>query len=76
MADAIASYEKELIGAALNQTGGVQTRAAAVLGTTRRILNYRMKKLNLQAADYAASGCKTGTECVLRHAAPQAAAAG
>ena len=53
MADAVASYEAKMIVNALIETGGVQTRSAKLLGTTRRILSYRMKKLNLRAGDYA-----------------------
>lgn len=41
------AYERELIEDALSQTGGVQTRAAEHLGTTRRILRYRMEKLSI-----------------------------
>jgi two-component system, NtrC family, response regulator AtoC len=42
-------YEKELIEKALQEAGGVQTQAAELLGTTRRILKYRMEKLGLAA---------------------------
>ena len=38
-------YERLLIQKALRKTGGVQTRAADLLGTTRRILRYRIEKL-------------------------------
>lgn len=54
MADAIAAYERKLIVDALTKTRGVRTRSAKLLGTTRRILSYRMKKLNIAAGDYAA----------------------
>lgn len=40
-------YEQELIADALEKSGGVQTRAAEALGTTRRILKYRMEKLGI-----------------------------
>ncbi|NQT91208.1 MAG: sigma-54-dependent Fis family transcriptional regulator [Lentisphaerae bacterium] len=43
----VSGYERELIAEALEQTNGVQTRAAEVLGTTRRILKYRMEKLGI-----------------------------
>jgi transcriptional regulator with GAF, ATPase, and Fis domain len=36
-----------MIADALARAGGVQTRAAALLGTTRRILGYRMAKFGL-----------------------------
>ncbi len=44
---AVSAYERELIADALRQAGGVQTRAAESLGTTRRILRYKMGKLGL-----------------------------
>lgn len=40
-------YEKHIIEEALLEAGGVQTRAADMLGCTRRILRYRMEKLGL-----------------------------
>jgi transcriptional regulator with GAF, ATPase, and Fis domain len=45
--DAVDTYEKQLIEQALAETNGVQTRAADKLGTTRRILRYRMEKLQI-----------------------------
>jgi len=47
--DKVSAYEQELIEKALQDAGGVQTRAAELLGTTRRILRYRMEKLNIPA---------------------------
>ena len=44
---AVGAYERRLIADALRQAGGVQTRAAESLGTTRRILRYQMEKLGL-----------------------------
>jgi len=44
---AVEDYERVMIKEALRRTGGVQTRAAAALGTTRRILRYRIDKLNI-----------------------------
>ena len=41
------TYERQLIEKALRETSGVQTHAAAKLGTTRRILKYRMEKLRI-----------------------------
>ncbi len=41
------NYERELVRQAMREAKGVQTRAAELLGTTRRILKYRMDKLNL-----------------------------
>ena len=45
--DAVNRYEAVLIKQALEQAGGVISQAAKRLKTTRRILSYRMKKLNL-----------------------------
>ncbi len=44
---AVDRYETVLIKQALEQSGGVVSQAAKRLKTTRRILSYRMKKLNL-----------------------------
>lgn len=41
--------EKRSIIAALKKTGGNQTRAADLLGITRRTLGYRMKKYNIES---------------------------
>jgi DNA-binding NtrC family response regulator len=51
---AVAACERRLIEEALRQAQGVQTRAADLLGTTRRILKYKMEKLGI-AADEAAA---------------------
>jgi DNA-binding NtrC family response regulator len=45
--DTVDAFEKQLIEEALRQAGGVQTHAAARLGTTRRILRYKMAKLGI-----------------------------
>jgi len=44
---AVDNVERELIIAALEKTGYVQTQAANLLGITRRILKYKMDKLNI-----------------------------
>jgi DNA-binding NtrC family response regulator len=49
--DAVNAFERELIARALSEAGGIQTRAAQALGTTRRILKYRMEKLSIRAGD-------------------------
>jgi transcriptional regulator with GAF, ATPase, and Fis domain len=49
--DAVNTYERDLVLNALRQANGVQTRAAELLGTTRRILKYRMVKLNIHDAE-------------------------
>ena len=51
LGDAVDEFEREIILEALGQTGFNQTRAAELLGTTRRILKYRMDKLQIQAPD-------------------------
>jgi two-component system response regulator HydG len=51
LADAVDAYERQLVSQALRAAGGVQTRAAELLGTTRRILKYRMEKLGIEAPD-------------------------
>lgn len=51
MKEVIDSFERTLIEKALEHAGGVQTRAAQVLGTTRRILRYRIEKLKISSSD-------------------------
>jgi len=48
---AVDEFEREIIEAALERTQWNQTRAAAVLGTTRRILRYRMHQLGIEGPD-------------------------
>jgi transcriptional regulator with GAF, ATPase, and Fis domain len=48
LSEAVNGFEKRMIEEALADTNGVQTAAAEKLGTTRRILKYRMEKLNIQ----------------------------
>jgi DNA-binding NtrC family response regulator len=45
--EAVDQFEQELIRNALAQTENNQTRAAELLGTTRRILKYKMDKLGI-----------------------------
>jgi DNA-binding NtrC family response regulator len=47
LSDAVDEFERDIIDEALNRTHYNQTRAADVLGTTRRILKYRMDKLGI-----------------------------
>ncbi|MBP7830160.1 MAG: sigma-54-dependent Fis family transcriptional regulator [Kiritimatiellae bacterium] len=49
--EAVNDFERRLVAKALAETGGVQTRAAERLGTTRRILRYRMDKLKISGAE-------------------------
>jgi len=48
LGDAVAACERDLILNALEECKGIQTKAAIMLGTTRRILGYKMKKMNIQ----------------------------
>ncbi len=52
--EAVSAFERRLIEQALRETNGVQTRAAEKLGTTRRILRYRMQKLAIDPGGYGA----------------------
>jgi DNA-binding NtrC family response regulator len=47
LGDAVDEFEREIIQEALRETDFNQTRAAEMLGTTRRILKYRMDKLGI-----------------------------
>jgi DNA-binding NtrC family response regulator len=51
LADAVDEFERDIIAEALERTHYNQTRAATVLGTTRRILKYRMDKLGIIAIE-------------------------
>jgi DNA-binding NtrC family response regulator len=47
LTDAVAAFERDLIADALERVGHVQTRAARLLGVTRRILKYKMDALGI-----------------------------
>ena len=49
LAEAVDEFERDIIQEALEQSSFNQTRAAERLGTTRRILKYRMDKLGIAA---------------------------
>ena len=49
LSEAVDQFEQELIRRALAQAENSQPRAAALLGTTRRILKYKMDKLGISA---------------------------
>jgi DNA-binding NtrC family response regulator len=51
LTDAVDEFERDIIRAALQHVEFNQTRAADLLGTTRRILKYRMDKLGIQSDD-------------------------
>jgi len=44
----VGELEKELITGALEETGWVQTKAAKLLGISRRIIRYKMEKYGMQ----------------------------
>jgi two-component system response regulator PilR (NtrC family) len=44
-------FERELIVKALQRTGFNQTKAALLLGTSRRILKYRIEKLKISESN-------------------------
>jgi transcriptional regulator with PAS, ATPase and Fis domain len=46
--EAVNELERRIITDALRRAGGVQTRASQILGTTRRILRYRMQQLGIE----------------------------
>jgi Nif-specific regulatory protein len=46
----IAEFERHIIVSALEQAGGNQTKAARRLGTTKRILTYRVRKYGIDLA--------------------------
>lgn len=48
--EAVSRVERHLILRALEQSGYVQSRAAEILGTTRRILKYKMDLLGIDAS--------------------------
>jgi Nif-specific regulatory protein len=48
----VESYEKEIIIDALKKHRGNAAASARYLNTTQRIINYRIKKLGIQPADY------------------------
>ncbi len=51
LGDAVDEFEREIIAEALQHMEFNQTRAAEMLGTTRRILKYRMDKLGIDAPE-------------------------
>src|ERR1700687_87731 len=51
LSEAVDQFEQELIRNALTQAQNNQTRAAEILGTTRRILKYKMDKLRIVVAE-------------------------
>jgi transcriptional regulator with GAF, ATPase, and Fis domain len=54
-------FERELIVKALQRTGFNQTKAASLLGTSRRILKYRIEKLKINDPNESDSEVKLST---------------
>ncbi len=52
LADAVADLEKEIIIEALKETQGNQTKAAKLLDTSLRIINYKIKKYGIDPSFY------------------------
>lgn len=48
--ETVGNFERSLIVQALEKCNGIQTQTAHYLGTTRRILRYRMTKLGISAS--------------------------
>ena len=48
--DLVAGFEREILIDTMKETGGVISRAAEALGTTPRVLAYRLKKLGLHSS--------------------------
>jgi two-component system response regulator AtoC len=51
LGEAVDEFERAIILKALKKTGFNQTKAASLLGTSRRVLRYRMEKLQISDAD-------------------------
>jgi Nif-specific regulatory protein len=52
----VAAYEKELIVDALKDTRGNQTEAAALLGTTKRVIQYKIDKYDIDFKRFRQAG--------------------
>jgi Nif-specific regulatory protein len=48
----VADFERHIIVSALEQTGGNQSKAAMRLGTTKRILAYRVRKYGIDLGQF------------------------
>ena len=47
LSEAVSAYEKDLIQDALTRTRGNRVQAAKLLGSTERIISYKVKKYNI-----------------------------
>src|SRR4026209_1112255 len=61
LSDAVDEFERELIVKALQRTGFNQTKAASLLGTSRRILKCRIEKLKITDPNESESEVKLST---------------
>jgi DNA-binding NtrC family response regulator len=62
----LADFERHIIVSALEQTGGNQSKAAMRLGTTKRVIAYRVKKYGIDLEEYGRMGKRnraTKSEC-------------
>ena len=50
--EAVTSYEKDLIQDALKTTRGNRRKASRMLGSTERILNYKVKKYTIDCSRF------------------------
>jgi transcriptional regulator with GAF, ATPase, and Fis domain len=48
----VTDFERHIIASALRRTSGNQTEAARQLGTTRRILKYRIRKYGIDVSQF------------------------
>lgn len=55
----IADFEKQIIISALKQTRGNQSKAARRLGTTKRILTYRIRKYGIDVGQFGGTDDRT-----------------
>ena len=55
----IADFEKQIILSALKQTHGNQSKAARRLGTTKRILAYRIRKYGIDISQLGGTNDRT-----------------
>lgn len=56
LGEAVAACERDLILKALKECNGIQTKTAQMLGITRRILGYKMKKMNIRCNIHSRKG--------------------
>ena len=49
LGDTVAAYEKDIVLDALKTTRGNRAKAARLLGTTERIINYKVRKYGIDS---------------------------